>query len=79
MLSISGNNASRVFYLGSGMASLSGLKVTGGNSYGGRAAAFTTGGTLTLTNSTVSGNSASFAAAACTTAARSRSPTAPSG
>ncbi len=60
-LSISGNNASRVFNITSGKVTISGLlitqgKVTGFASGGG----IFNGGTLTLNNSTVSGNTADF-------------------
>ncbi len=57
LLTIAGNNASRVFNLGSGFtASLSGMTITGGNAFdGGGIRNF---GTLTVTNSTVSGNTA---------------------
>ncbi len=57
LLSVSGNNASRVFYLNGGSAYLSGLTVTGGYSayFGG--GLDNNGGTATLTNCTISGNS----------------------
>jgi hypothetical protein len=57
LLSISGNNASRVFSINYGSAALSGLTITGGvyNYYNG----YSYSGVTTLTNCTVSGNSAS--------------------
>jgi hypothetical protein len=63
LLSVSGNNASRVFYLGTGgTAALQNLTVTGGKATGAGTAGYGGGvynkGTLTLTNCTVSGNSA---------------------
>ena len=59
-VTISGNNASRVFKVDSGVtASISGLTITGGSaSNGGGLANY--GGNLTLTNCTLSGNSASY-------------------
>ncbi len=57
LLSVSGNNASRVFYLNGTSASLSGLTVTGGITAEG-GGLYNNGGTVTLTNCTVSGNSA---------------------
>ena len=66
-LLISGNNASRVFFVRSGAnATIDGVKITGGNGtgttnpsfqdYGGGILTESTGSILTLTNSTVSGN-----------------------
>ena len=60
LLSISGNNASTVFALYDGVVTtLSGLTVTSGNAgkYGG-GGVYNQGGTLTLNNCTLSGNSA---------------------
>jgi fibronectin-binding autotransporter adhesin len=58
LLTVSGNNASGVFYLTSGSAAtLSGLTITGGHASDG-GGVFNDGGTLTLNNVTVSGNSA---------------------
>ena len=63
MLTISGNNASRVFEVDYGInASISGLTITGGSTtgqgnYG--AGLFNYGGTTTLTGCTISGNSSS--------------------
>ena len=55
LLSISGGGNSRIFYLGSGTADLSGLTITGGNaSDGGALANF--GGTANLADCTVTGN-----------------------
>jgi hypothetical protein len=59
LLSVSGNNASRVFYINQGSASLSGLTITGGNADDG-GGLDNNGGTLKLTDATVSGNSATF-------------------
>jgi hypothetical protein len=59
LLSVSGHNASGVFYLGTGTtATLQYLTVTGGNISGVGGGVFNNGGTLSLTNCTVSGNSA---------------------
>ncbi len=57
-LSISGNNASRVFTLYGGSANLRGVTVTGGSTTANGAGLYDNGGTLTLTNCTVSGSSA---------------------
>ncbi len=62
-VTISGNNASRVFQVDLGVtASISGLTLTGGNAgtdgYGGGLANY--GGNVTLTNCTLSGNSATY-------------------
>jgi fibronectin-binding autotransporter adhesin len=57
LLSISGNNASRVFSINYGSAALSGLTITGGNASTG-GGLYNESGTATLTNCTVSGNSA---------------------
>jgi hypothetical protein len=57
LLTISGNNASRVFQIASGVAVLSGITITGGSAaYGG--GLYNSGGTLTLSNVIISGNSA---------------------
>ena len=63
-VTVSGNNASRVFQVdGLVTASISGLTITGGFSAGGGTAGYGGGvnnnGSLTLTNCTVSGNSTS--------------------
>ena len=56
-LTVSGNNASRVFSIGTGATVyISGLRIIGGNTSNG--AGIFVNGTLTLTNSTVSGNTA---------------------
>jgi hypothetical protein len=57
LLSISGNNASRVFSINYGSAALSGLTITGGNASTG-GGLYNESGTATLTGCTVSGNSA---------------------
>ena len=57
LLSISGNNASRVLFINYGSAALSGLTITGGNASTG-GGLYNHCGTTTLTNCTVSGNSA---------------------
>ena len=57
LLSISGNNASRVFFINYGSAALSGLTITGGSASTG-GGLYNQSGTITLTNCTVSGNSA---------------------
>ena len=57
LLSISGNNASRVFFINYGSAALSGLTITGGSA-GTGGGLYNSSGTTTLTNCTVSGNSA---------------------
>jgi hypothetical protein len=59
LLTINGNNASRVFVLYGTSAALSGLTITGGNATKG-GGLYENGGTLTLTDCTVSGNSASI-------------------
>ncbi len=57
LLTVSGNNASRVFNIGSGFTvSLSGMTITGGNASAGGGVVNV--GTLTVTNSTISGNTA---------------------
>jgi len=58
-VTISGNNASRVFAInvGGGSAALSGLTITGGK-VNGPGGGFYNGGTLTVTNCTIPGNSA---------------------
>jgi predicted outer membrane repeat protein len=54
---VSGNNQSRVLQINSGaVVTLDGLTITGGNSVDG--GGISNGGTLTVTNSTISGNSA---------------------
>src|SRR5262249_26256252 len=65
LLSISGNNASRVFYLGSGgNATLSGMTIAGGLALGSGPGGSALGGavdnegTLTIDSSTLSGNQA---------------------
>ncbi len=64
-VTVSGNNASRVFQIDASVkASISGLTITGGSVSGGSGAARNGGGVLnygnlTLTNATVSGNTAS--------------------
>ena len=59
LLSISGNNASRVFFTNYGSAALSGLTITGGNASTG-GGLYNQSGTITLTDCTVSGNSATI-------------------
>lgn len=60
-LTISGNNASRVFNVASGVnASISGLTISNGNAVGDDGGGIYNGGTLTISNCTLSGNSASF-------------------
>jgi hypothetical protein len=57
-LTVSGNNASRVFYLqNAGTVNINGLTITGGNAYDG-GGVNNNNSNLTLTNSTISGNSA---------------------
>jgi hypothetical protein len=58
LLAVSGNNASRVMEIQGGSAALSGLTVTGGKSASGDngGGLLNDGGTLTLTNVTISGN-----------------------
>jgi Domain of unknown function (DUF4347) len=56
-LSISGNNASRVFEIASGNVTISGLRITQGSATAG--GGIRNSGILTLSNSTVSGNVAS--------------------
>ena len=60
-LAISGYNAVQVFSIGGGITvNISGLTIENGNSGSSFGGGFENGGTLTLTNSTVSGNSASY-------------------
>ncbi len=59
-VTISGDNASRVFLVDSGVtASLSGLTITKGSISGSGGGLYNDGGTVTLTGCTISGNSAS--------------------
>lgn len=66
LLTITGNNVSRVFSIAAGFnVSLSGMTITGGNGAGTVASGsgggiFNNAGTLTLANSTISGNTATF-------------------
>ncbi len=56
-VTVSGNNASRVFQVDANVtASISGLTISGGNTTGFGAGLYIDGGTITLTNCTVSGN-----------------------
>ena len=75
-VTVSGGGLSRVFQVDGGVtASISGLTITGGDSLHNGGGLYNDGGTATLTNCTVSGNSASdpTAAAVCSTSrARSR-------
>jgi hypothetical protein len=59
LLTISGNDASRVFDVDDGSMALSGVTITGGSANGNGGGVADYGGTLSLTNVTVSGNSAS--------------------
>ena len=72
-MTVSGGGASRVFQVDADVtASISGLTITGGTTAGNGGGLANYGGTTTLTDCTVSGNSAtvhSTAAAACTTLA----------
>ncbi len=56
-LRVSGNNQSRVFFVNGANLTLSGLTISGGNSNNG--GGIYNGGTLTVINSTISGNSSS--------------------
>ncbi len=58
LLSISGNNASRVFVMSSGSANVQDVTITGGSSAADGGGLYITGGTLALTRCTVSGSSA---------------------
>jgi len=60
LLSISGNNTSRVIHVGSGVT-VTIDKLTIRNGYANDGAGITNSGTLTLSNSTISGNSALYA------------------
>ncbi len=57
ILKISGNKTSRVFDIEGGSAAISGLTISGGSADSG-AGVFNKGGTLTLTDATLTGNSA---------------------
>ena len=71
-VTVSGNHASRVFQVNASVtASISGLTITGGTVTGSGGGLYNKG-TVTLTNVTLSGNSASAAAAACPASARRR-------
>jgi hypothetical protein len=58
LLTVSGNDASRVFEIAGGTASISGLTITGGAAAGG-GGVYDSGGNLSLDADTVSGNSVS--------------------
>ena len=58
LLSIDGGKADRVFNIASGTVSISEVTITNGNN-GGNGGGIVNAGTLTVTNSTISGNSAS--------------------
>jgi hypothetical protein len=62
LLTISGNNASRVFNISSGTVKISGLTISGGKKVGGSAfgGGVLNSGTLTLINTTVSANNNDF-------------------
>ena len=57
LLAISGNNASRVFYITS-MVTISGVMIKEGSFFGNGGGIYNDGGTVNLTNSTVFGNTA---------------------
>lgn len=57
-LTVSGNNAGRVFQVNAGTVSISGLTIANGHVTGGAGGAIGNSGTLTLSNSTLSGNQA---------------------
>jgi predicted outer membrane repeat protein len=59
-LTVSGNNASRVFDLLNVIASVSGMTMRGGNAYVGAAIANQSGGSLTIDNCVITGNSATY-------------------
>ena len=73
-MTVSGGGLSRVFQVDTGVtASISGLTITGGNAVTAVAAAWPTTARLTLTDCTVSGNSAAtYGGGLATTAARPR-------
>jgi RTX calcium-binding nonapeptide repeat (4 copies) len=58
LLTVSGNHASRVFDITGGSAALSGLTITGGSATFSGGGLYSSSGNLSLTNVTVSGNSA---------------------
>ncbi|WP_428152373.1 IPTL-CTERM sorting domain-containing protein [Brevundimonas sp.] len=61
-LAISGNNASRVFYVHNAAVSISGVTITGGATGGaGGGGVFSNGGTLTISNSRITGNASGSA------------------
>ena len=59
-LFISGNNATTVFLVNGVTATISGITIENGNAGGGWGGGINNGGTLTVSNSTFSGNSATF-------------------
>jgi parallel beta-helix repeat protein len=60
-VTVSGGNKSRVFLVDNGVqATISGLTITGGNVNGGGGGLYNEGGTATLTNCTISGNTATL-------------------
>jgi predicted outer membrane repeat protein len=59
-LTVSGNNASRVFDLLNVAASLSGMTIRGGNAYVGGGIANQSSGALTIDNCVITGNSATY-------------------
>jgi CSLREA domain-containing protein len=69
-LTVSGNNASRVFLItdGTGPVTLEGLTISGGKLIGDFGAGILNAGTLTVSNSVVSGNSSDFGAGGIVTA-----------
>jgi hypothetical protein len=60
-VTISGNNASRVFHVTGATVTLRNLTITGGNHWYGGGGIYNHQGTLTIENSTITANTASFA------------------
>ncbi|MBL1179034.1 DUF4347 domain-containing protein [Pantanalinema sp. GBBB05] len=60
LLTVSGNNASRLFNIASGTVAIDGLTITNGNANGGNGGGILNSGNLSLTNSLVRNNTALF-------------------
>lgn len=65
LINVSGNNASQVFSVTAGTVGIKALTITGGSAPGNRGGGVWSAATLTLTNCTISGNSAAWGAGLC--------------